>query len=95
METDEGHPLTALQIADKLKLYEMDAVWGAKFLTHDNADKLAAKLGSMANESSRNILSATTPVTLKIKSSNVTTKINIDSILCARMVFSTRLIRIH
>lgn len=131
METDEGHPLTALQIADKLKLYGIDAerksicrdinilkddsgydialsednkqgyymvsrnfedwelkilidaVWGAKFLTQDNADKLAAKLRSMASESSRNMLSATTPVKLKIKSSNVTTKINIDSILRA------------
>lgn len=59
------------------------AVWGAKFLTQDNADKLATKLRSMASKSSRNMPSATTPVKLKIKSSNVTTKINIDSFLRA------------
>ncbi|PRR79963.1 helix-turn-helix transcriptional regulator [Clostridium luticellarii] len=129
--TDEEHPLTAVQIGKKLKLYGIeaerksicrdinilkddagydialsednrqgyymvsrdfedwelkiliDAVWSAKFLTDDSADKLSKKLYKLASTSSQKMLVSVTPAKLKIKSSNVSTKINIDLILKA------------
>lgn len=129
--TDEEHPLTAVQIGKKLKLYGIDAerksicrdinilkddagydialsednrrgyymvsrdfedwelkilidaVWSAKFLTRDGADKLSNKLCKLASAGSQKMIASVTPVKSRIKSNNVSTKINIDLILKA------------
>ncbi len=82
-DNKQGYYMVSRDFEDwELKIL-IDAVWGAKFLTYDSAEQLAQKLTHLTSESSQRMLKTVTPVKLRIKSRNATTKINIDAVLKA------------
>ncbi|MDD3227811.1 MAG: WYL domain-containing protein [Oscillospiraceae bacterium] len=82
-DNKQGYYMVSRDFEDwELKIL-IDAVWGAKFLTYESAEQLAQKLSKLTSAGSQRMLKAVTPVKLRIKSRNATTKINIDSVLKA------------
>ncbi len=82
-DNKQGYYMVSRDFEDwELKIL-IDAIWGAKFLTYESADQLAQKLIRMTSANSQKMLKAVTPVKLRLKSQNATTKINIDTVLKA------------
>lgn len=83
LDNKQGYYMASREFEDWEVKILIDAVWGAKFLTKDSTEKLSQKLLNLTSVDSQKMLKTVTPVKSKIKGSNVTTKINIDTLLKA------------